>query len=152
MIYMLASLRSSCTPLVRIPLAHHLTHLAAPPVFAPSAHSRDHADLYSTYQELYRWPRVAEAGKKALGMRYRLLTYLYTSFWIAHNTGVPVMRPLWMNFPADSKTHENVRQFMVGDAVLVTPVLHQGADSVEGYLPAGTWHSLWDLQESIAVK
>ncbi len=33
---------------------------------------------------------------------------------------------------------------MVGDALLVSPVLQQGADSVEAYFPHGTWHSLWD--------
>jgi alpha-glucosidase (family GH31 glycosyl hydrolase) len=33
---------------------------------------------------------------------------------------------------------------MVGEALLVSPVLDQGATSVDAYFPAGTWHSLWD--------
>ena len=33
---------------------------------------------------------------------------------------------------------------MVGDALLVSPVLEQGADSVDAYFPPGTWHSLWE--------
>ncbi|KAL4448263.1 hypothetical protein ABPG75_005482 [Micractinium tetrahymenae] len=106
--------------------------------------SRDHSDLHASYQELYRWPEVAAAGKKALGMRYRLLPYLYSAFHAAHTSGAPVMRPLWLNFPADPHTHTFDRQFMVGDALLVSPVLQQGADSVEAYFPPGTWHSLWD--------
>lgn len=114
--------------------------------------SRDHSDLNSGYQELYRWPLVEAAGRKVLRMRYSLLSYLYTAARQAHAAGAPLMRPLWMNFPADPSTHENHRQFMVGDALLVTPVLEAGTDSVEGYLPAGTWHSLWNKQDSIEAK
>ena len=39
-------------------------------------------------------PEVAEAGKKALGMRYKLLPYLYTAMHTAHSSGAPLMRPL----------------------------------------------------------
>jgi hypothetical protein len=45
------------------------------------------------------------AGKRVLGMRYRLLPYLYSALHDAHATGAPVMRPLWMNFPRDGATH-----------------------------------------------
>lgn len=57
-----------------------------------------------------RRPETTAAGKRALGMRYRLLPYLYTSFHSAHTSGAPVMRPLWMNFPADRRTHTNDRR------------------------------------------
>ena len=52
---------------------------------------------------------MAAAAKKALGMRYRLLPYLYSAFHAASKLGSPVMRPLWVNFPADPKTHTNDR-------------------------------------------
>lgn len=58
---------------------------------------------------LTRRPEVEAAGKKALGMRYRLLPYLYSAFRAAHASGAPVMRPLWLNFPADPRTHRNDR-------------------------------------------
>lgn len=48
---------------------------------------------------------MAAAGKKALGMRYRLLPTLYSALHAAHLTGAPVMRPLFLNFPSDSNTH-----------------------------------------------
>lgn len=38
---------------------------------------------------------------------------------------------------------------MVGDALLVSPVLQQGATSVEAYFPQGTWHSLWDDGQAV---
>ena len=86
---------------------------------------------------------MAAAGKKALGMRYKLLPYLYTAMHAAHSSGSPLMRPLWMNFPADPQSQENDRQFMVGASLLVSPVLQQGATSVNAHFPPGTWHCLW---------
>lgn len=55
-------------------------------------------------------PEVAAAGKRALGMRYKLLPYLYTAFHAAASTGAPVMRPLWLNFPQDRNAHRNDRR------------------------------------------
>lgn len=114
--------------------------------------SRDHSDLHAGYQELYRWPEVARAGRQALALRYRLLPYLYTALRTAHATGAPIMRPLWMAFPGCQATHEIHRQFMVGDALLVSPVLEQGADSVQAFFPPGTWHSMWGDGEVVSSE
>jgi alpha-glucosidase (family GH31 glycosyl hydrolase) len=57
---------------------------------------------------------VADAGKKALGMRYKLLPYLYTTMHSAHSSGASLMRPLWMNFPADAQSQENDRWVLAG--------------------------------------
>lgn len=43
--------------------------------------TRNHNSINSNSQELYLWPTVAEAGRKALAMRYSLLPYLYTEFF-----------------------------------------------------------------------
>lgn len=55
-------------------------------------------------------PEVAAAGKRALGMRYKLLPYLYTATHAAAESGAPIMRPLWFNFPQDRNTHLIDRQ------------------------------------------
>jgi alpha-glucosidase (family GH31 glycosyl hydrolase) len=52
---------------------------------------------------LCRWPDVAAAARKAYGMRYRLLTYLYSSMHLAHSKGGTLARPLFFTDPADRK-------------------------------------------------
>ena len=73
---------------------------------------------------------MAKAGRKALGLRYQLLPYLYTGLEEAHRTGSPLARPLWWHWPADPRAHDAGRQWLLGDAVLVSPVMVQGADEV----------------------
>jgi alpha-glucosidase (family GH31 glycosyl hydrolase) len=105
--------------------------------------ARNHADLRSPRQEPYLWPIVAETARKTISMRYKLLPYFYTTAREANTRGAPIARPLWMNFPGDNTTHSNARQFMIGDALLVTPVLQQGVDTVDAYFPPGVWYSVW---------
>jgi len=76
-------------------------------------------------QELYSWGSVAQAARKALALRYSLLTHLHTLFEEASRTGLPVARPLWMEFPQEVETHAVDRQWMVGGDILVAPVLEQ---------------------------
>jgi len=102
--------------------------------------SRDHNTLGAAPQELYLWDSVTEAAKNALGMRYQLLPYLYTLFYQANTVGATVARALWMNFPADTTALTIASQFMLGDAILVSPVLTAGATSVDAYFPQGLWY------------
>mmetsp|Transcript_2439 Transcript_2439/g.2533 ORF Transcript_2439/g.2533 Transcript_2439/m.2533 type:complete len:936 (+) Transcript_2439:46-2853(+) len=102
--------------------------------------SRDHNAIDSIDQELYLWSSVSEAAKKALAKRYQLLPYFYSLMYNAHTNGQPVIQSLWMNFPIDSNTHAIDNQFMVGPAILVSPVLQSGATSVKAYFPAGLWY------------
>lgn len=109
--------------------------------------ARNHNNLQSIPQETYVWPEVAAVGRKFIGMRYRLLPYLYTLGAQASLTGAPIARPLFFEFPGDANTHSGTaveRQFMLGDALLVTPVVFKGATSITGYVPAGTWFDLFD--------
>lgn len=106
--------------------------------------SRDHTEYDSIPQELYRWDSVAQAGRTALNLRYRLLPYLYTLLYMAHHTGDTVSNPLWMHFPADSQAITRDSQFMWSNGILFTPVLTEGATSVTGYFPAGRWYPLFD--------
>ena len=77
----------------------------------------------------------------ALRERYALLPYLYTLFREANTTGVPIMRPLWYDFPAQAALFEEEHAFMLGPAILAAPVLDEGATALEVPLPAGeVWY------------
>jgi alpha-glucosidase (family GH31 glycosyl hydrolase) len=88
--------------------------------------SRNHNAINQKPQELYLWKSVRDASINALGMRYQLLPYLYTLFYEAHKDGATVARALWVNFPSDSSAFNRDGQFMLGSAVLISPVLTQG--------------------------
>ena len=77
---------------------------------------------------------------KALsGLRYRALPYIKRVWAQAEATGLPVARPLWLMFPGDAQAAQQQQEWMLGDDVLVAPVVEQGATSRSVYFPAGCW-------------
>jgi alpha-D-xyloside xylohydrolase len=112
--------------------------------------SRNHNALGQIPQELYRWSSVTEASKAALGMRYQLLPFLYTQLYNNHvNGGDMFARALWVNFPSDAVALSVSAQFMLGSALLVSPVLDAGRTTVDAYFPAAQWYDL--AARSVAV-
>jgi alpha-glucosidase len=96
---------------------------------------RNHNTLSANSQEAYVWSSVIDATKAAMEVRFQLLPYIYTLFYYAHTKGDTVMRALAWNFPNDPSLTAADRQFFLGDSILVTPVLEQGATSVDGVFP-----------------
>jgi alpha-D-xyloside xylohydrolase len=76
--------------------------------------------------------------EQCLWLRERLRPYLLEQMRVAHEQGVPPMRPLFLDFPQDSAAWDVDDQFLLGPDVLVAPVLSPGATSREVYLPSGT--------------
>eukprot|EP01136_Pigoraptor_vietnamica_P014105 Opistho-1_new@55911 len=105
--------------------------------------SRNHNNRGQRPQEPYVWASVAAISRNALATRYSLLPYYYSLFRLANADGSPVMRALFFEFPTDANTFAIDRQFLIGDAVLVSPVLTQGATTVSAYFPAGVWYDFY---------
>jgi alpha-glucosidase len=114
---------------------------------------RNHNTLTANDQEAYVWASVIEASKTAMNIRYQLLPYMYTLFYLAHNTGSTVMRALAWEFPNDPSLAAADRQFFLGPAILVTPVLDQGYTNVSGVFPgAGKGEVYYDWYTLSPVK
>ena len=77
---------------------------------------------------------MAEAARYALGIRYSLLPYLYTSFRNTASHGCPLARAVMLGWPWDPLAKGVDRQWTMGDAVLVTPVMEEVTHC--SYLPA----------------
>jgi len=85
-------------------------------------------------------PTVLELVRPSLRERYELLPYWYTLAFEAHRTGAPYVRPmLWID-PADAGLRWEDDQFLLGDALLVAPVLEEGARERTVRLPRGRWY------------
>ncbi len=71
-------------------------------------------------------------------LKCRLMPYLFGAAVEAHETGVPVLRAMSMEFPDDPGCDRLDLQYMLGDSLLVAPVFtHDG--SVDVYVPEGRW-------------
>ena len=83
------------------------------------------------------------ACRKYLELRYRLLPYLYTAVRETHETGLPIMRALWLHYPDDPVAAARGDEYLWGRDMLVAPVVEKGATSRRLYLPRATWYDFW---------
>jgi alpha-glucosidase len=98
---------------------------------------------------------VADASKKAMAIRYSLLPYMYTLFYLAHTTGSTVMRALSWEYPTDPTLAALDNQFLLGPSLMVVPALGQGMTEVKGVFPGvaqgEVWYD-WYTQEAMSAK
>ncbi len=87
---------------------------------------------------------VYEILRRWLGLREHLRPYIMETMRIAHAEGLPPMRPLFLNFPHDEPSWGIDDQFLLGDDLLVAPVVTEGARNRKVYLPEGAdWRDAW---------
>ena len=84
-----------------------------------------------------------EALKSSIQIRYRLLPYLYTVFYNSSQLGEPVVRPLFYEFPKDKKTYRIDKQYMLGSALMASPITQPKVKTIESYFPKENNGSVW---------
>jgi alpha-glucosidase len=109
---------------------------------------RNHCGLDCLHQEPWSFGQPYEdIIRDFIRLRYRLLPYLYTLFYQCSNMGIPIMRPLLMEFPDDEETYNLSDQLMLGENILVAPVLEPDKRKRLVYLPEGKWYDYWTGKE-----
>lgn len=102
---------------------------------------RTHASLRAGRREPWEFgPEVLEHARVALVERRRLLPYFVTLAHLARRTGAPYVRPLWWSMPEDRALRDCEDAFLLGDCLLVAPVLDPGTDRRAVQLPRGRWY------------
>ncbi|MER7204526.1 TIM-barrel domain-containing protein, partial [Streptomyces sp. NPDC000188] len=102
---------------------------------------RTHAALRAGRREPWEFgDEVLGHARVALVERRRLLPYFVTLAHLARRTGAPYARPVWWGAPEDRELRDCEDAFLLGDSVLVAPVLEPGADRRAVRLPRGRWY------------
>ncbi len=140
------------------PTAELYTRWIQAGVFTPFF--RTHTHINTPDQEPWSFGEWTEdIVRNYIGMRYELLPYIYNEMRRASRDGTPFMRPLFYDFHDDPETFSSrwEHQFLAGSQILVAPVVHEGKQLKEVYLPPGRWVDPWngeshDGGNSIIVK
>ncbi|GLF96479.1 TIM-barrel domain-containing protein [Streptomyces yaizuensis] len=102
---------------------------------------RTHAAIHAGRREPWEFgPEVLQATRALLAERERLRPYWVTLAHLARLTGAPYVRPLWWGAPDDRLLRECGDAFLLGDALLVAPVLEPGVERRAVRLPRGRWY------------
>jgi alpha-D-xyloside xylohydrolase len=105
-----------------------------------SSHSRLHGS--SSYRVPWNYDEEAcDVLRFFTKLKCTLMPYLFSKAVEAHEAGLPVMRAMILEFPADPASDTLERQYMLGDSLLVAPVFSEDG-AVDYYLPEGPWTHL----------
>jgi alpha-glucosidase/alpha-D-xyloside xylohydrolase len=104
----------------------------------PSYHP-DPAELHN--------PAIEPICKKYLELRYQMMPYLYSMVKQTCDTGLPIIRALWLHYPEDSMAVSRGDEYLYGRDILVAPVVEKGATARSLYLPNGIWYDFWTKEK-----
>nr|XP_057933507.1 neutral alpha-glucosidase C [Doryrhamphus excisus] len=113
---------------------------------------RGHSSMNTSRREPWLFGEdVTGAIRSVIEERYRLLPYWYTLFYRAHTDGIPVLRPLWMEFPKERSTFRLDHQYMLGDALMACPVTESGVQEILVLFP-GEEQVWYDVKSALALE
>lgn len=105
-----------------------------------SSHSRYHGN--SEYKVPWNYgDEAVYVSRKFAKLKNSLMPYLWRNAVESHKTGIPMMRPMILEFIEDETCHQLDRQYMFGDSLLVAPILNDQSKA-KYYAPDGIWTNL----------
>jgi alpha-glucosidase len=107
---------------------------------------RPHGDQKELREPWQFGAEIEAICRKYLQIRYRLMPYIYNAVHDACTTGIPIMRPLVLEYPTDPQVLNMGDEYLFGPDILVAPVLEEGALERSVYLPHGYWIDYWSEQ------
>ncbi len=101
---------------------------------------RVHGRIPQEREPWYYGDQAEAIAAKYIRLRYQLMPYVYSAAWENHLTGVPIARPMVIEYPDDPAVRELTSEWMFGNSLLVSPVVAQGATQQPVYLPSEKWY------------
>ncbi|HZC65267.1 MAG TPA: TIM-barrel domain-containing protein, partial [Candidatus Dormibacteraeota bacterium] len=109
---------------------------------------RDHTAKDTADQEPWvSGPEQEAIRKRYIELRYRLLPYFYSGIEEATRTGIPFMRPLFLEYPQLANFYGDSRDFLFGRDFFVAPVVTEMVDAEVIQLPPGDWYDFWTSEK-----
>jgi alpha-glucosidase len=109
---------------------------------------RDHTAKGTADQEPWvHGPEHEAIRRKYIELRYQLMPYIYTGVEESTRTGIPLMRPLFLEYPQASQFYGDNRDFLFGRDFFVAPVTTEMVDAEEIGLPPGDWYDYWTSEK-----
>ena len=109
---------------------------------------RDHTEKGSADQEPWvHGPDQEAIRRRYIELRYQLLPYIYTSVEEMSRTGLPLMRPLFLEYPRQEDSYGDNRDFLFGPDLFVAPVVTEMVGAEDINLPPGEWYDYWTAQK-----
>lgn len=117
-------------------------------VFSPFC--RNHCAVANFYQEPYVFDAKTLANyRQWVYFRYRIVPYFYDLFYEHSQSGLPVLRPLFLEYPSDPVCDTLSDEFLLGSSLLVAPILDPGVSARSVYLPQGHWYPFFNKGEAL---
>ena len=107
---------------------------------------RPHAQEHIAPEPVFHDRETLALARDFIRLRYELLPYLYTLAFDNATTGMPLMRPLFLDDESDASLIDRADAYFWGDAFFVHPVTDPGVDAVDVELPGGAWFDFWTDQ------
>ena len=114
---------------------------------------RDHAAKGTADHEPWAsGPEHEAIRRRYVELRYQLLPYIYTGIEEMTRTGLPFMRPIFLDYPQQEIFYNDSRDFLFGSDLFVAPVVTETLDAEEIQLPPGDWYDYWTAQKHASTE